>query len=190
MSYPCKNNNIFKSLLPALFLIFVINACDNRSEYELIVERELSSLERADSLFLGYYFGMTSSDFFEHSRQLNSDGILTGQTTIHYTIDDLKHSATKYFYPSFEDDKIFRLPIEVSYDAWAPWNRSFFSDSLMNDLMELYHHQYDADFIYTYLSDREQEVWVSVQSNRRIVLEKKDDTTVQIEFLDLSVHKP
>lgn len=181
---------ILSRIITFLFLFIIIVACENKTEYELIVDRELNSTERADSLFLGYHFGMTSTDFFELSRQLNSDGVLTGQTTIHYTIDDLGHSVTKYFYPSFEDDKIFRLPIEASYDAWAPWNQSFFSDTLMVRLMDLYQQQYGADFFYSNIPDKENEVWVSVQSNRRIVIDKKDDMTVQIEFLDLSVQNP
>lgn len=180
----------YSQIVVSLFLIFSINACENRSDYEITVSRELNSNERADSLFLGYYFGMTTSDFFEHSRQLNSDGTVTGQTTIHYSHDKLGNSVTKYFYPSFEDDKIYRLPIEASYDAWAPWNRSFFSDTLIVDLMDLYKEQYGSDFFLTEIPDKEDSVWVSVQSNRRIVLNKKDDMTVQIEFLDLSVENP
>lgn len=193
MIYQIKLRNklyLFSNLFILLCLMSVLTACENKTDYELLVERELNSTERADSLFLGYYFGMTTSDFFDHSRQLNSDGVVTGQTTIHYSHDDLGHSVTKYFYPSFEDDQIFRLPIEASYDGWAPWNRSFFSDSLMVDLMDMYNHQYGADFIYTEIPDKEDSVWVSVQSNRRIVLNKKDDMAVQIEFLDLSVQNP
>lgn len=184
------NKTILSRIITFLFLFIIIVACENKTEYELIVDRELNNTERADSLFLGYHFGMTSTEFFELSRQLNSDGVLTGQTTIHYTIDDMGHSVTKYFYPSFEDDKIFRLPIEASYDAWAPWNQSFFSDTLMVNLMELYQQRYGADFFYSNIPDKENEVWVSIQSNRRIVIDKKDDMTVQIEFLDLSVQNP
>lgn len=187
---PSKKLYLYSNLFISLFLILSLNACENQTEYELTVARELNSQERADSLFLGYYFGMTSTEFFELSRQLNSEGVITGQTTIHYSYDDLGHPVTSYFYPSFEDDKIFRLPIEASYDGWAPWNQSFFSDTLMVDLMEMYNQQYGAEFIYTEIPDKEDSVWVSVQSNRRIVLNKKDDMTVQIEFLDLTVQNP
>ncbi|MEX1015085.1 MAG: hypothetical protein WDZ80_08085, partial [Candidatus Paceibacterota bacterium] len=141
---PNRKLYLYTYLFIFLFLILSLNACENQTEYELTVARELNSLERADSLFLGYYFGMTSTEFFEHSRQLNSEGVITGQTTIHYSHDDLEHSVTSYFYPSFEDDKIYRLPIEASYDGWAPWNRSFYSDTLMVDLMEMYKQQYGA----------------------------------------------
>lgn len=185
-----KNLHLFSNILITLFLILTLFACENKSEYELTVSNELNNSDRVDSLFLGYYFGMTSADFFDHSRQLNSEGVITGQTTIHYSHNDLRHYVTKYFYPSFEDDKIYRLPVEASYDGWAPWNRSFFSDTLMVDLMELYHQKYGSDFFLMEIPDKEHQVWVSVQSNRRIVLNKKDDMTVQIEFLDLSVLNP
>lgn len=189
-SHKKVNISTFYRLFIPLILLITIISCENKTEYQLIVDRELNKNERADSLFLGYHFGMTTTDFFELSRQLNSAGVITGQTTIHYVIDDLNHSVTKYFYPSFEDDKIYRLPIEASYDAWAPWNRSFFSDTLIVDLMNLYHHQYGADFFLSEIPDKENEVWVSIQANRRIVLNKIDDMTVQIEFLDLSVQNP
>lgn len=185
-----KKFSHFTNLLSTLIILLLFIACENRSEYERTVSRELSSSERVDSLFLGYYFGMSTTDFFDLSRQLNSEGVITGQTTIHYSHDKLGHTVTKYFYPSFEEDKIFRLPIEASYDGWAPWNRTFFSDSLMVDLMDMYTQQYGAEFFKSEIPDKDDLVWVSVNSNQRIVLNEKDDMIVQIEFLDLSVHNP
>lgn len=193
MNYPLILNKkicFYLNLFLSVILILTLIACESRTEYELTTARELNSTDRVDSLFLGYYFGMTSTDFFDHSRQLNSDGVITGQTTIQYSHDQLRHSVTKYFYPSFEEDKIFRLPIEASYDGWSPWNRSFYSDTLMIDLMEMYTHKYGAEFNLTKIPDNEAPVWVSVRSNQRIVLDKKDDMIVQIEFIDLSVFNP
>ncbi len=79
---------------------------------------------RNDSLFLGYHFGMTREDFFEHSWKLNKQKVVLNGTgaEILQTENALKSEAQKIFYPKFKDEKIVRMPVKYSYDGWAPWN--------------------------------------------------------------------
>lgn len=177
-----KYHFVFISLLFAVINI----SCESKSEYERRLETELTKDIRVDSLFLGYYLGMTREDFYAHSWDLNSKEIVTGQQTVRYEITELKSPASMEFYPQFKDDKIYQMPVEVHYDGWAPWNKEFFADTLMVDMAELYEKKYDADFFKAIHPESQKEAYIDIQGNRRISIFKRDDRIVFIEFLDLS----
>lgn len=172
--------------IPILLMLIFISSCEQRSEYERLVQRELDSGVRNDSLFLGYYLGMEKEDFFDHSWQLNQQNKITGGAQIYYKIKDLSGDATMVFYPEFKNDRIFRMPIEIYYDSWAIWNREFYSDSLITEMVDYYEDIYGQGFIQTVHPEVEKEAWIKVDGNRRISIYKKDDRYARIEFLDLT----
>jgi len=173
--------------LISLFLMFpFLVACDDRSEYERLVERELDRGVRYDSLFLGYELGMQRQDFLDHSWELNQQRVVTGGAQVQYKMKDLSAAATKIFYPDFKNDRIHRMPVEISFDAWAIWNREFHSDSLIVQLLEKYEDIYGDGFIYTHHPELGRDAWIKVDGNRRITIYPKDDRTARVEFLDLS----
>lgn len=174
------------TLLIALLFSLLIIACEQKSEYQQKLEIELAKNVRVDSLFLGYHLGMSTDEFFKHSWELNKQEIVTGQTMIHYNITNLKSPATMDFYPEFRDGKIYKMPVEIHYNGWAPWNRELFSDSLMLDLADLYKERYDANFIKTMHPQTEKEALIDIQGNRQISIYKRDDRIVSVEFLDLT----
>lgn len=177
-----------KYLIPFLFLI-IISACEQSSEYEKMVQNELKKEIRYDTLFLGYELGMERQDFLDHSWALNQKKIITGGTQIEYPLKDLSSDATMVFYPRFNNDKLVRMPIEISFNAWAIWNRELHSDHLIDELLEYYEELYGAGFIYTKIPDlnSNREAWTKIDGNRRILIYPKDDMVVRVEFLDLSV---
>lgn len=166
------------------YILFLVS-CEQKSNYKQIVERELVKGVQNNELFLGYYFGMTEEDFFNHSWEMNKKGILTGDTYIRYNLDLFDKNARMRFYPEFKNGKIFKMPVEISYDGWAPWNVELSSDSLIVDLMDLYQKKYNADFKRMYYPKLDKKVWIDVNGNRRIILRKQDERTVQVEFFDL-----
>lgn len=168
------------------FSILFLFSCEQKSEYERRLESELSKNTRVDSIFLGYTFGMSPQEFFDHSRDLNKREIITGQTSINYKIEDLKSPASMKFYPQFKDGKIYKMPAEVTYDGWAPWNAGLFSDSLLIKLVDLYEQKYNADFFRHSLPDYNQEAFVDIRGNRQISMFRLDERKVLIEFMDLS----
>lgn len=172
----------------ALFLIISIVftvSCEQKSDYEQLVESELEKGVRNDSLFLGYYFGMERQEFFDYSWQLNQQQVILGGSRIEYELDNFKKNATMRFYPEFKDNRIYKMPVEISYDAWAPWNKDLFSDSLIVEVLDHYKDEYGDDFIKTRHPENGKEAWINISGNRRIAIFKKDDTVVQIEFMDL-----
>lgn len=173
-----------------IFLILMVFiSCENESEYEQLVERELNKDVRHDTLFLGYEFGMESEDFFNHSWELNQQQVVTGGDQIEYEIEELSSPARMIFYPEFHDNRIYRMPVEISYKSWAPWNRELYSDSLITELLEWYRDIYGPGFIRTTHPEIKKEAWIKVDGNRRISIYRKDDMKVRVEFLDLSVNQ-
>lgn len=189
-----KNNNYNGSynqfinlfLLIIICTSFFLISCGEKTEYQQRLETEQSKDIRVDSLFLGYYFGMNSSEFFDHSWDLNRREIVTGQQRIHYKIDELKSPASMAFYPLFRYDKIYKYPIEVHYDGWAPWNKDLFSDTLMVDIVHLFEQKYGSNFFKSIHPESQKEAFIDIQGNRRIAVFRKDDRIVNIEFLDLT----
>lgn len=182
-----NHSSIF--LLFLLTFLISLQSCEQKTEYQQMVEQELNKGIRNDSLFLGYRFGMERQDFFDHSWNLNQQKIITGGTYVEYKLDELSSTATMNFFPEFHDDKIYRIPIEVQYDSWAPWNKDLFADSLIVELVDLFEDTYGPGFIQTIHPDVGKPSWIKVDGNRRISIYRKDDMKARIEFLDLSVDR-
>lgn len=145
-----------------------------------------------DSLFLGFYLGMERQAFFDHCWEYNRQKIFThgpSNTNIEYRMEnELDHPVTMRFYPTFENDRIFEMPVLFSYVAWAPWNRQFQSDSLLTEIVGLFKRWYGDDFE---VMDHETmgKVYYRIDKKRRINLFIKDEQHVQAVFTDLKVEK-
>lgn len=164
---------------------FIIG-CKSNMDYQSLVNDQLEMGVEKDSLFLGYYFGMGRDEFRDYSWQMNQDGVLTGFVDINYEIDFLKSRATMTFYPEFKDDKMVRIPVTVGYNAWAPWNEQFWPEALLEDLREYYENEYNTDFIKLYVPQIKKQAYVSVDGNREIRMYKNAESTVMVDFIDLS----
>ncbi len=160
------------------------------SEYDRLKNRELARNVRYDSLFLGIKFGMTRKDFFSHCWDLNKKGVLTqgpGNLSVQYKLDssNLKSSAYLWFYPEFEDDKIVKMPMKITYQAWAPWNKQLSSDSLLVDVKKMLVKWYGGDFILVKNNSDDRVLWVKIDGNRRIRLFIENISTVRADITDL-----
>lgn len=175
-------------LIVFMFAIFIGYSCSSDLNYNQMVHRGLESEVQNDSLFLGYYLGMSSDDFHSHSWELNQQGLITGLAKIYYTFDDLKNRATMEYYPTFREGKIVRMPVSIQYDAWAPWNEQYWPEQLAKDLVEYYGDVYGASFRSVYVPDIERFAQVSIQGNREIRIYRDSDSSVMVEFIDLNVY--
>lgn len=175
--------------LPLVILSFLFISCENKPDYERLVEKELAKDVRYDSLFLGYELGMESERFFEHSWELNQKQIITGGTQVEYELEELSSPARMVFFPEFHEDRIYRMPVEISFKSWAPWNPELNSENLIEELVELYSEIYGPGFFKTRHPELDQEAWIKVDGNRRIAIFRKNDMTARVEFLDLSVQR-
>ena len=180
-------------------VIVTLAACvqtDTNKKYTQLVKAELASGKRVDSIYLGMYFGMTSKQFYLHCWNLNKAGVLTdGQsnTAVLYKLNhnELKHPASMNFFPVFTQDKISKMNASIQYDGWAPWNKRFFADSLLPDVIQYFTKWYAEGNSFIKIKDAEKRiVYVKVDGNRRILIGKEDDMNVHVELTDLLTEPP
>src|SRR5665647_518676 len=154
----------------------IISACScspsGGEQYDRLVKKELAKGTRVDSLFLGISFGMTSKTFYGYCWELNKKGIISdgsNNTMVLYKIDSgLKYPASMNFYPDFLDNKISHMRVTFQYNAWAPWNKAQFSDSLLPDVLRFYKKWYPAGNEFIAITDKVKgTIYVKVDGNRR-----------------------
>ena len=170
-----------------IFCMGIIFACNKKSEYRLMVEKELSKGVRHDSLFLGYELGMSRSDFYSYSWDLNKKKLVRqgpSNSSIEYELEELPHPATMYYYPEFKDDKVYLMKVVISYDGWAPWNPELGSDSLQVDVVNLLENWHGTGFIERNLNKNGPN-YVKVDGNREISVSKMTETSVSVIYKDL-----
>lgn len=171
-----------------LSLVFVYTSCTKKSEYQKLVDTELATNVRQDSLFLGISLQMESKAFFGHCWELNKQGVLTNGVAnqVKYDVSDkLNHEASMYFYPKFVEGKIFEMPMEFQYDNWALWNEELSVDNLLEEVKGLLEDWYGEGFIKMVNEDGSKSVWVKVDGNRRIRVYRKSISAVAVVFTDL-----
>ncbi len=171
-------------------MVAVLSMGCTKSEYDKLVSKELARNVRYDSLFLGVHFGMPRKDFFTHCWDLNKKGVIRqgpGNLSVQYELDSItmKNKTYMWFYPDFKEDKVSKMPVEFSYQNWAPWNQELSSDTLLLEVKRLFEKWYGGQFMEVKNEDVTQTLWVKVDGNRRIRLFKKNISTVRADFVDL-----
>jgi hypothetical protein len=156
-------------------------------------KREISSGKVVNDLFLGLSLGMDRKDFFETCWALNKKGILNNGPTelsVEYSTQLPSGKPVKMrFYPKFEQEKIYLMPIEFTYEGWAPWNEELSAEKLREDVIKQFEEWYGPGFIEVTNEDRSQIVFVKIDGNRRIRVFKKHLSVVRAEISDLPTEK-
>lgn len=182
-----------ENLLFSLVVLAMLASGCQQSEYERMVSRELAGGERHDSLFLGLYLGMAEDSFYLHCRELNRRQLImegAGGLSVEYDINELDDPVQMNFYPNFYKGEIYRIGASFTYEAWAPWNRELWADSLLTRMVGLLEGWYGDGFIrMEHPEDETVKVYVKVDGNRRIRVWQKDDRYVQADFTDLPVDR-
>jgi len=176
-----------------LLVCLLLSMISCKTDYQKLEEKELSSGKVANDLFLGLKLGMTKKEFFETCWELNSQGILVNGPSELSVVYQLKlpsgNSAKMQFYPKFNDEKIYLMPMEFSYDGWAPWNEDLSVETLLKDTIAQLEEWYGEGFIEVSNDDRSQVAYVKVDGNRRIRVFKKSISKISVDIADLPVHK-
>jgi hypothetical protein len=179
-----------KSVNTLIFALFLFSC---QSEYEKLEKRELNSGKKVNEIFLGLELGMDRKAFFETCWDLNRQGKLTNGPTdlsVEYRAEmPSGNPARMRFYPKFEQDKIYLMPVEFTYEDWAPWNEDLTAEKLREDVVKLFEEWYGPGFIEVTSEDKSQVVFVRMDGNRRIRIFKKHISIVRVEISDLPVEK-
>ncbi len=180
-----------KSLVVATMLLTGILAGCKKSEYTRLVERELSRNVRYDSLFLGIHFGMSKKEFFEKCWALNRQHLVTmgsRGSNVLYKFTDSVGTIDMHFYPNFDDDKAYEMPVNFNYENWAPWNRQCQPDSLEQRLKRMFETWYGPGFIKVDRGPNDHG-YVKMDGNRRILIYRSGEQDVKVLFTDMAVAK-
>jgi hypothetical protein len=185
-----------QSLLRSAKLVIItalvlLSSC--KSEYEKVESRELASGKIVNEIFLGLELGMDKKKFYETCWDLNKEGVLTngpGELSIEYAAELPSGNPAKMrFYPKFEDDKIYMMPVEFTYEGWAPWNEDLAVEKLREDVVAFYEQWFGPGFFEVTNEDKTQIVFVKIDGNRRIRIFKKHESIVRAEIMDLKFKK-
>lgn len=183
--------NLVKTGVVFLLIALSMSACTQKSEYDKLVEKELATHVRQDSLFLGIRFDMDRKEFYAHCWELNKQGVFTqgvGNMSIQYNLEDeLKFVGSMQFYPTFHDSSIYEMPVDFQYTEWALWNDEMSNDALLQDVRSLLERWYGGEFIEVESNDGSMSILVKVDGNRRIRLFKKNVSTVRAVITDLTI---
>ena len=183
----------FKGILVVLCLISVFSCNSDDRKYENVVASELSRGVRRDSLFQGIKLGMTSKEFYTHCWEMNKKGIFfagNGNMTVLYKLSkELKYPASMDFYPDFRQGKIYKMRVTFGYDAFAPWNKALYADSLQLDVLNLFKKWYKDTNVVTMTDAEKGTIFVKVDGNRRIIIGKYDEAHVKVDYTDLLIEK-
>jgi hypothetical protein len=148
---------------------------------------------RVDSLFLGISLGMDKKQFYDHCWTMNKQRLVThgpSNMNVEYRFANqfVRDTVIMRFYPTFTNEKIDEMPVLYTYNGWAPWNRQFWADSLLSEMLVMYKQTYGDDF--KLLNHKTMgKVYYQMKGRRRINLFVRDDQYVQAVFTDLKVAK-
>lgn len=175
----------------SLILFSILFSC--QSEYAKLEKQELSSGKIVNELFFGLELGMDRKAFFETCWEQNRQGVLTNGPTELSVEHSLKmpsgNAARMRFYPKFEEDRIYLMPVEFQYEGWAPWNEELSVEKLREDVVKLFEDWYGPGFIEVTNEDKSQIAYVKMDGNRRIRVFKKHVSIVRAEIVDLPVQR-
>ena len=183
-------SNTWKSAI--VFCLMTVMGCETPGyeKYRALVDQGLAGGQRADSIFFGIHFGMSSKQFYMHCWEMNKKGLFTdgaGNTAVLYKMTKgLKYPASMNFYPEFHRDVITRMGVSFRYDGWAPWNKHMLADSLKQDVLQLYQSWYPEGNPFIAIEDKGRgTIYVKVDGNRRIIIGSYDEAHVKVDYTDL-----
>lgn len=177
----------------SIFLLSAVLCGCFQSDYTKLVKSELAKGIRQDSLLFGIKFGDTQNDFFGKCFDLNKQRLVTqgpANSSVQFVFtDSLFHDQPTdirlLFFPNYDKDQVIaEMNMEFSYLAWAPWNKSFQSDSLEIKTKKLLMHWYKGnEFVTAKVNNTE--IPVKVDANRRILVYIQDAQSVGVKIQDL-----
>ena len=186
--------NIFFTTAVALFMITIF-ACkeDPRAAYMKLEKNALATGQRSDSLFLGFYLGMPTKEFYDLCWKLNKTAVIkegAGNMTAQYVLDTthMRFITNMDFYPKFADGKIYRMPIVFQYKIWNPIMKETTPDNLQLDVLKLFEKWYGKGFIKV-IDPVKGRVFVKMDGNRRISISKNALFDVDVNIVDLPAAK-
>jgi hypothetical protein len=183
----CFNIHFRFIILLAPFLMF-FTSCRNETAYQKKERIELAKGIRKDSLFFGYYLGMSRKAFYDQSWAINKQGLVTnGQgAEILCKPQGFNKPVRMTFFPDFEGEKMSRMWIKFSYESYAHWNKTFSADSVLTEVVPVIGQWFNAKNFIEIQAPNKPKIWATVDGNRQIMIFKEDDQFAKVLVTDLT----
>jgi hypothetical protein len=180
----------------AIISFAALTSCEESTarRYKLLEKNELASGIRQDSLFKGIYLGMSRKDFREYCYYMNTvehefknDGPHTSWV-ISRIRKGMKYPAAINFYPVFRNEVIISMDAAIFYDFRNGEQAPYTKASLLEDVLRLLRSWYGAEFFrIAGPTTLQEDVYVSVRGNRRVIVYPTLTSEVRVRMQDLSV---
>lgn len=180
-------------LLATGICLLTIIRCSQENKLDRTIRKELASGVRNDSLFLGLKFGIELQEFYDHCRELNSQGLVREgpkNMSVEFLFkDSLDNPIAFNFYADRNGNggPIHLYHTTFYYYAWV-LNRHLYSDRLLNMLTPILMDWYGGNEPFTQIKDGKKHIY-KIDGNRMIDMFIYDDGTVVATFTDLSYNK-
>ena len=178
------------SCLILLGLLFVLaTSCNDERRLEKLIEQELATGVRNDSLFLGLGFGITMQEFYSHCQELNRKGLVkegSKNMSVEYIFEDsLGQPIAFNFYADRESEgNIYRYFTSFNYYAFA-LNPHLYADQLIEKIPGVLMEWYGGNKPITVIRDNKKYIY-KIDGNRMIEVFIYDLSTVAANYYDLS----
>ncbi|MFS4418005.1 hypothetical protein [Maribacter sp. 2307ULW6-5] len=172
-------------------------ACNGKPTLAEVEAEELARNVAFDSLFYGLHFGMTMQDFYDHSYDMNQEGIffqnnMNVEVIIHYD-EDFSSPVDFVFFPDTSYPTIQKVDGYMMFRQWAPFTKEYPASKLQEELKEKMEEWYGGrEFIkIEHPKGHWPYAYAKVDGNRKIVLYRSfDDQKVEVVFENLNAkHK-
>lgn len=187
---PSNTMNLSKEIV--LFVsavVIIINSCNPQNRLERVIQSELSSGARHDSLFLGLEFGITMQEFYQHCQELNSQGLVregSKNMSVEYIFKDSLDQPIAF---NFYADRSANGPIHKYYTSFYYYafalNRHLYADRLIEMLPAILMDWYGGNEPFM-LRKKGKEYVYKIDGNRVIELYVYDLGTVVATYFDSS----
>lgn len=177
-------------LVLLILSVGLLFSCNRKTEYEKVKQREFESGKVSEDIFLGIHFGMQKKEFFRVCWEMNKEGILMNGAhalRVQYkAVLPSGENSSMYFYPKFNQEKIFYMEVEFQYADWFPTNRKFSAENLVDDVVAYFEGMYGVGFFR--VEDSEGAfAMVKIDGNRLIRVYVKSMSAVSVDILDLRI---
>lgn len=182
--------SISNRIYPAIgILLLIFFGCSNENKLEKVIQKELASGVRNDSLFLGLTFGIELQEFYDHCRELNKQGLVKEgprNMSVEYLFKDSLDQPIAFNFYAHKNGggPIYQYNTSFYYYAWA-LNRHLYSDHLMEMIPAILMDWYGGNKPFTMIKDGKEHLY-KIDGNRMIDLYIYDESTVVATYSDLS----
>jgi len=187
---------IFRRTFTAFFICLMVYGCNSSSDierYQELISSELNTGIKKDSIFLELKLGMTVTSFYEYCWKMNAKKLFQNShdnNAVVYQVNrGLPSAATFRFTPEFHKDKLYKISVNASYNAFAPWNQHLYADSLQKDLIHLFDTWYGPKNYLILKNQMDGNSLIKIDGNREIRMKKMTEKDIRIEYTDLSSEK-